>query len=78
MATENLPFFEDAQSSMSDQQLEALKKQYVREGEYATIQTKFNYAWGLITSGRSNDNETGVKLLTGELGGIRDCWKEES
>lgn len=44
-----------------------LRKQYVREGEYATIQTKFNYAWGLIKSKRSMDIENGVRLLTGLL-----------
>ncbi|RUS23209.1 hypothetical protein BC937DRAFT_90793 [Endogone sp. FLAS-F59071] len=63
MATDSLPFFDDAQSPMSDQHLEILKKQYVREGEYATTQTKFNYAWGLIRSRHSDDNETGVRLL---------------
>jgi len=61
--TDSLPFLEDAESPMSDSELEVLKKQYVREGEYVTIQTKFNYAWGLIRSRRSDDNENGVRLL---------------
>jgi hypothetical protein len=39
----------------------------MREGEYATIQTKFNYAWGLIKCKRTIDIEKGVRLLTGNI-----------
>jgi len=33
------------------------------DGE-ATTQTKFNYAWGLIKSRRTTDQQLGVRLLT--------------
>ncbi|KAK3809271.1 MAG: hypothetical protein J3Q66DRAFT_373550 [Benniella sp.] len=46
--TENLPTLSDADNCLSDSQLEVLRKQYIREGEYVTDQTRFNYAWGLI------------------------------
>jgi uncharacterized protein YlaI len=42
----------------------------MREGEYATIQTKFNYAWGLIKCKRTIDIEKGVRLLTGKFMGF--------
>jgi fission 1 protein len=42
-----------------------LKKQYIREGEYVTDQTRFNYAWGLIKSKNRRDQTQGVLLLSG-------------
>ncbi|KAG2182426.1 hypothetical protein INT43_007356 [Umbelopsis isabellina] len=65
MATDSIPFASEAETPLPAESLEVLRKQYVREGEYATIQTKFNYAWGLIKSKRSMDIENGVRLLTG-------------
>ncbi|CAM0138321.1 Mitochondrial fission 1 protein [Umbelopsis sp. WA50703] len=64
MATDSIPFASEAETPLPAESLEVLRKQYVREGEYATIQTKFNYAWGLIKSKRSMDIENGVRLLT--------------
>ncbi|KAF8938125.1 mitochondrial membrane protein [Dissophora ornata] len=62
--TDNLPSMSDADSCLSDSQLEILKKQYIREGEYVTEQTRFNYAWGLIKSKNRREQTQGVLLLT--------------
>ncbi|KAG0239501.1 hypothetical protein B0O80DRAFT_432783 [Mortierella sp. GBAus27b] len=67
--TENLPDMSDADSCLSDQQLEVLRKQFIREGEYVTDQTRFNYAWGLIKSKNRRDQTQGVHLLS-------DIYKE--
>jgi len=64
MATEDLPFIQDAETPLSHDELEVLRKQYLRDGQYATVQTKFNYAWGLIKSSRSKDQQEGVRLLS--------------
>ncbi|KAG2188693.1 hypothetical protein INT44_003832 [Umbelopsis vinacea] len=64
MATDSIPFASDAETPLPAESLEVLRKQYMREGEYATIQTKFNYAWGLIKCKRTIDIEKGVRLLT--------------
>ena len=45
---------------------QVLRRQYIKEGEYVTIQTKFNYAWGLIKSNKTEHIELGIKLLTGK------------
>ena len=41
-----------------------LRKQYESEGTFVGVQTKFNYAWGLIKSTRRVDQQLGVRLLT--------------
>ncbi|KAF9583816.1 mitochondrial membrane protein [Lunasporangiospora selenospora] len=64
MAESNLPSMSDADTCLSDSQLEVLRKQYVREGEYVTEQTRFNYAWGLIKSKNRREQTQGVLLLT--------------
>lgn len=60
---ESLPYAADAKSPLSPAELNVLRTQYVREGEKASIQTKFNYAWGLVKSANRNDQEEGVTLL---------------
>ncbi|KAF9922245.1 mitochondrial membrane protein [Linnemannia zychae] len=62
--TDNLPSMADADSCLSDSQLEVLRKQFIREGEYVTEQTRFNYAWGLIKSKNRREQTQGVLLLT--------------
>ncbi|KAF9986152.1 mitochondrial membrane protein [Modicella reniformis] len=62
--TDNLPSMSDADGCLSDSQLEVLRKQYIREGEYVTDQTRFNYAWGLIKSKNRRDQTQGVLLFT--------------
>lgn len=46
-----------------------LRKQYEKElaGVYVSIQTKFNYAWGLVKSPKREDQVEGVRLLQGTL-----------
>ncbi|CEI94356.1 hypothetical protein RMCBS344292_08568 [Rhizopus microsporus] len=58
------PSVQDADIALSPAELEVLRRQYIKEGEYATIQTKFNYAWGLIRSTKPDHIELGIKLLT--------------
>jgi fission 1 protein len=59
----------DAESPLKDSELQVLRSQYLKEQEaqHITVQTKFNYAWGLIKSNRHNDQLEGVTLLTGTL-----------
>ncbi|CCD22403.1 Fis1p NDAI_0A02450 [Naumovozyma dairenensis CBS 421] len=66
-----LPTLQDAYEPLFPQQLEALRQQVVSEGgDLASIQSRFNYAWGLIKSQDINDQRLGVKLLT-------DIYKQE-
>lgn len=44
--------------------MKVLRDQYEQEGEYVSLQAKFNYAWGLIKSKRVADQQEGVRLLT--------------
>ncbi|GBB95278.1 hypothetical protein RclHR1_02500027 [Rhizophagus clarus] len=62
----DLPYAADAEFPLTIDELNVLRRQYEREnvdGD-ATTQTKFNYAWGLIKSKRSTDQQFGVQLLT--------------
>ncbi|OZJ04200.1 Mitochondria fission 1 protein [Bifiguratus adelaidae] len=61
--TDSLPFVSDAETPLSPRELEVLRKQYLKEGEQTSLQTKFNYAWGLIKSKRSIETKEGVRLL---------------
>lgn len=47
--------------------LQVLKLQYEKEQalSHVTVQTKFNYAWGLVKSPRREDQVIGVRLLQG-------------
>ena len=64
------PTLKDAYEPLYRQQLEILRQQVVSEGgPTATIQSRFNYAWGLIKSTDVNDERLGVKILT-------DIYKE--
>ncbi|KAI8993693.1 hypothetical protein BDB01DRAFT_715990 [Pilobolus umbonatus] len=64
MKGESTPLIHDAQVPLTPAELEVLRRQYIKEGEYVTIQTKFNYAWGLIKSRNTDHIELGIKLLT--------------
>jgi hypothetical protein len=63
----------DAESPLKESELQVLRSQYVKEQEaqHITVQTKFNYAWGLIKSNRHPDQLEGVTLLTGTSSLIR-------
>ncbi|KAF1992286.1 mitochondrial fission 1 protein [Aulographum hederae CBS 113979] len=54
----------DAESPLKDAELQVLRSQYEKEGEYVGIQTKFNYAWGLIKSPHRPSQQEGVRLLS--------------
>ncbi|THX74617.1 mitochondria fission 1 protein [Aureobasidium pullulans] len=54
----------DAESPLKPAELQVLRHQYEKEGEYVSLQTKFNFAWGLIKSTQRPEQQEGVRLLT--------------
>ncbi|KAK5095707.1 Mitochondrial fission 1 protein [Exophiala xenobiotica] len=60
----NLPYAADAESPLPPAELQVLRSQYEKEGDYVGVQTKFNYAWGLIKSSSRPDQQLGVQLLS--------------
>ncbi|KAI6781413.1 Tetratricopeptide repeat 11 Fission 1 protein [Emericellopsis cladophorae] len=59
-----LPYALDAETPLNSNELDVLRSQYEKEGEMVGIQTKFNYAWGLVKSTNRNDQQLGVRLLS--------------
>ena len=59
-----LPDAADAESPLKPAELQVLRSQYEKEGEYVSLQTKFNYAWGLIKSSARPEQQEGVRLLS--------------
>ncbi|KAI9811863.1 MAG: mitochondrial membrane protein [Pycnora praestabilis] len=59
-----LPDAADADSPLKPAELQVLRSQYEKEGEYVGVQTKFNYAWGLIKSNVRQEQQEGVRLLS--------------
>ncbi|KAJ2365837.1 mitochondrial membrane protein, partial [Coemansia sp. RSA 2607] len=57
-----LPYAADAEQSLSPEELLVLRRQYEREGPQVRVQTKFNYAWGLIKSTKKAEQQMGVYL----------------
>ncbi|CAD0110596.1 unnamed protein product [Aureobasidium uvarum] len=51
-------------SPLKPAELQVLRSQYEKEGEYVSLQTKFNFAWGLIKSTQRPEQQEGVRLLT--------------
>ncbi|KXT07165.1 hypothetical protein AC578_2438 [Pseudocercospora eumusae] len=64
MVSEHLPYAADAESPLKPAELAVLRSQYEKEGEYVSLQTKFNYAWGLIKSTQRIEQQEGVRLLS--------------
>ncbi|KAH0612634.1 uncharacterized protein LAJ45_00353 [Morchella importuna] len=64
MPSDNLPYAADAESPLKEAELAVLRRQYEGEGQFVGVQTKFNYAWGLIKSDKRVEQQLGVKLLT--------------
>ncbi|KAL0637252.1 mitochondrial membrane protein [Maublancomyces gigas] len=64
MPSDTLPYAADAESPLKEAELAVLRKQYEGEGQFVGVQTKFNYAWGLIKSEKRQEQQLGVKLLT--------------
>ncbi|KAG6854258.1 mitochondrial membrane protein [Blastosporella zonata] len=64
MPTE-LPYAADAEVSLSYDELEVLRIQHEKElaQAHVTVQTKFNYAWGLVKSPMREHQVEGVRLL---------------
>ncbi|KIW50426.1 mitochondria fission 1 protein [Exophiala xenobiotica] len=60
----NLPYAADAESPLKPAELQVLRAQYEKEGDYVGVQTKFNYAWGLIKSNQRSEQQLGVQLLS--------------
>ncbi|CAG8640189.1 6865_t:CDS:2 [Scutellospora calospora] len=63
MSLTDLPYAADAEIPLTSDELSVLRRQFEREGDDVTTQTKFNYAWGLIKSKRKNEQQLGVRLL---------------
>lgn len=63
MVTE-LPYALDAETPLNPSELSVLRAQFEKEGEMVGVQTKFNYAWGLVKSNNRNDQQLGVRLLS--------------
>ncbi|EGN96596.1 hypothetical protein SERLA73DRAFT_154104 [Serpula lacrymans var. lacrymans S7.3] len=61
----DLPYAADAEVSLSYDELEVLRLQYQKElvQSHVTIQTQFNYAWGLVKSPLRDHQVEGVRLL---------------
>ncbi|KAJ6591700.1 hypothetical protein DFH09DRAFT_906960 [Mycena vulgaris] len=61
----DLPYAADAEVSLSYDELEVLRIQYQKElaQGYVTVQTKFNYAWGLVKAPIREHQVEGVRLL---------------
>ncbi|KAM5432097.1 Mitochondrial fission 1 protein [Microsporum canis] len=51
-------------SPLKPAELQVLRAQYEKEGEYVGVQTKFNYAWGLIKSNSRPEQQEGTRLLS--------------
>ncbi|CAN8102255.1 unnamed protein product [Discula destructiva] len=60
----NLPYAVDAETPLGTAELQVLRAQYEKEGDMVGVQTKFNFAWGLVKSTRRDDQQLGVVLLS--------------
>ncbi|KDR65724.1 hypothetical protein GALMADRAFT_260131 [Galerina marginata CBS 339.88] len=65
MPASEVPYAADAEISLTFDELEVLRLQYQKElaQDHVTIQTKFNYAWGLVKSPIHEHQVEGVRLL---------------
>ncbi|PHH90353.1 hypothetical protein CDD83_3915 [Cordyceps sp. RAO-2017] len=59
-----LPYALDAETPLNPSELNVLRSQYEKEGDMVGVQTKFNYAWGLVKSNSRSDQQHGVRLLS--------------
>ncbi|KAG5944650.1 mitochondrial membrane protein [Claviceps monticola] len=59
-----LPYALDAECPLNSSELQVLRAQYEKEGDMVGVQTKFNYAWGLVKSNNRNEQQLGVRLLS--------------
>lgn len=63
----DLPYAADAEESLTREELDVLKRQYEKEqaAGHVSVQTRFNFAWGLVKSGNKDLQMEGVTLLQG-------------
>lgn len=61
---DSLPYALDAEAPLKPAELAVLRAQYEKEGDMVGVQTKFNYAWGLIKSNIRAEQQLGVRLLS--------------
>lgn len=54
----------DLHTPLSREQLQVLQDQVTSEGDLPSVQSQFNYSWGLIKSNDPNDQKLGIKTLT--------------
>lgn len=59
----DLPYAVEATVSLKEYEISFLREEYQAELPTPSIQTKFNYAWGLVRSSSTQDQEKGVALL---------------
>ncbi|OMH85817.1 Mitochondria fission 1 protein [Zancudomyces culisetae] len=69
---DDLPYAIDAETALTQEELLVSSQKLIfiqitqdkeeKNGE-VTVQTKFNYAWGLVKSNKSSEQELGVQLL---------------
>ncbi|ORY93007.1 mitochondria fission 1 protein, partial [Syncephalastrum racemosum] len=59
-----MPMAQEAEVILSPEELDVVRRQFLKEGEYVTTQTKFNYAWALIRSADSAHVEQGIQYLS--------------
>ncbi|QPG74363.1 hypothetical protein FOA43_001690 [Brettanomyces nanus] len=59
-----LPNLQDAFTPLSEPQLAILERQVDSEQPDPTVQSLFNYAWGLVKSEDKDDNKQGIEILT--------------
>jgi fission 1 protein len=55
---------QEAFASLSEEQLAILEAQVESEQPVATVQSQFNFGWGLIKSKDDDDVKTGINILT--------------
>ncbi|RKP11719.1 membrane protein [Piptocephalis cylindrospora] len=65
-----LPHIGEVEASLTPSELAVLRRQYEREQPKPSAQTCFNYAWGLVKSGKRQDQLMGVQLLS-------QVWKDQ-
>ncbi|ORX92337.1 mitochondrial fission 1 protein [Basidiobolus meristosporus CBS 931.73] len=59
-----LPTIQDAQLPLTSAELNILRRQYDKDQEKPSLQTRFNLAWGLLRSKRKADQKEAIGLFT--------------
>ncbi|KAJ2778346.1 mitochondrial membrane protein [Coemansia javaensis] len=63
MSDSYFPYAADAEQRLMAGELLVLQRQYEREQPRPRVQTKFNYAWGLIKSDSKQEQRRGVAMM---------------